>query len=785
MRQFVTTLITIAALAAIPIHATIINIPDDYPTIQEGIDFSTDGDTVLVAEGRYYENMNFRGKNITVASNYILDDDPIHIINTVIDGSQPIHTDTASCLLIVSGEDSTAVLAGFTLTSGYGTIWQDIHNNLWYREGGGILIELSSPTIRNNIITGNEAIDDTGVQSAGGGGIRIGDGNPLIVNNEISFNNGLYGGGVVLNFATGIVRGNLIYSNGGGEDYGGGGVWTYGAGATILENNTIVNNSSSLDGGGLLIWSTSVIARNNIIFGNTDVNGYPQIRIRSGGSISITYSDVEEGWEGDGNIDVDPLFRDPENGDFKLSSDSCGYLVNSPCIDAGDPDIFDIYYGCDRGLEGLRSDMGAYGGGDSATLDEGWVVCDIGSVHNYITNSTITQGSGSNEWTILIGDDSNEYPSMIWTVPADYAENNHYLYYAALRLGYNRTLAHLSTDTSPGIEVLEPPESISDFDTHFHISTRENDSISIRVHENTYAWNEPEADDFIIYDFWIVNTDISPLDSLYVAFYADCDISAAGGGSGPEGYWRDDLVGYYRDYGSGEFISYMYDGDSPHIDGDDEGGRYEPRESLGYLGSRLLYCPPIVGDSVPSVQQGHSWWEWENDPGYDSIWFDYMSNDIWMDPPENPEDMRYLQKTGPFEVLPSDSINIVFAFGIGEGENGLRANLEIAQQYFDNGYIPTSIDSDVPMTPGAIGLQNFPNPFNSSTIIRFGLPEKSDVRIEIYNILGQRVAIIFDGTMQPGYHSVTWQADNHRSGVYFARLEAGGNSATVKMVLLR
>jgi len=81
--------------------------------------------------------------------------------------------------------------------------------------------------------------------------------------------------------------------------------------------------------------------------------------------------------------------------------------------------------------------------------------------------------------------------------------------------------------------------------------------------------------------------------------------------------------------------------------------------------------------------------------------------------------------------------------------------------------------------------QNNPNPFNPSTTISYSIPEQSDVRIEIYNIIGQRVATLLDGNKQAGYHSIVWQADNHPSGVYFARLEAGGRAENVKMVLLK
>ncbi len=77
-------------------NAQIIHIPADQPTIQAGINSASEGDTILVAEGSYFENINFKGKPITVASQFILDGDTAHISRTVIDGSQSTNPDSAS-----------------------------------------------------------------------------------------------------------------------------------------------------------------------------------------------------------------------------------------------------------------------------------------------------------------------------------------------------------------------------------------------------------------------------------------------------------------------------------------------------------------------------------------------------------------------------------------------------------------------------------------------------------------------------------------------------------------
>ncbi len=119
----------------------------------------------------------------------------------------------------------------------------------------------------------------------------------------------------------------------------------------------------------------------------------------------------------------------------------------------------------------------------------------------------------------------------------------------------------------------------------------------------------------------------------------------------------------------------MYDGDNPTVAGDDNGGNKIPKESTGHIGSRLLYCPPRIGETVPSIQSGHGWWDWNSDPGADADWMRLMSDGQWLDPPPSVHDYRYLQKMGPFSIPARDSIRIVLAFGVGEGLEGLRANL--------------------------------------------------------------------------------------------------------------
>ncbi|MCH9032178.1 MAG: T9SS type A sorting domain-containing protein [candidate division Zixibacteria bacterium] len=80
---------------------------------------------------------------------------------------------------------------------------------------------------------------------------------------------------------------------------------------------------------------------------------------------------------------------------------------------------------------------------------------------------------------------------------------------------------------------------------------------------------------------------------------------------------------------------------------------------------------------------------------------------------------------------------------------------------------------------------NYPNPFNPSTKITFGIPESEHVTISVYNVQGQKVATLVDGVLEAGYHDVEWDASNLASGMYFYRLQATSFSQTRKMILLK
>jgi hypothetical protein len=230
-----------------------------FRKIQEGIDAAWYGETVMVAQGTYVENITFRGINITLTGTDPTDPDVV--ANTIIDGNQ-----AGSVVTFDGTEDESCVLSGFTIRNG----------NAEY--GGGILggehARHSQASIQNNRITDNSANQGGGLAYCNGtvqnntitansaenygGGVVWCDGR--IQNNEITDNSASNGGGLAE--CGGTIHNNTITGNS-AENYGGG---LSGCGGTI-HNNAITGNSAERYGGGLYVCRG--VVRNNVISGNS------------------------------------------------------------------------------------------------------------------------------------------------------------------------------------------------------------------------------------------------------------------------------------------------------------------------------------------------------------------------------------------------------------------------------------------------------------------------------------------------------------------------------------
>ena len=309
-----------------------------HTTIQDALDVASDGQYVIVCPGVYTENLDFGGTDAIVLSA----DGPD---STTIDGGG-----LGPVVMFRSGESAGATLSGFTLTNGLGESTGSTVEDL---TGGGLSIDNASPTISDNIISGNAATIGAGVRVYGSRA------NPTVVQNVITDNrcdDGL-GGGVYFDSSTsGVIENNIISDNF-SRDYAGGVLLSEVADVQVI-NNVIVDNTTTSDlGSGLSLYGDgSATIKNNIIaYG---VGGAGIVAIGSGTVNECSYNNVYDNDTADisapacevgTNFTADPLFVSRSTGDYALQA-------GSPCIDAGDPDS------ALEDVDGSRNDVGAYGG---------------------------------------------------------------------------------------------------------------------------------------------------------------------------------------------------------------------------------------------------------------------------------------------------------------------------------------------------------------------------------------------------------------------------------------
>jgi len=423
-------LATMASLSA----GNVIHVPGDQPTIQAGIGAATNGDTVLVAAGTYYENINFNGKAITVTSEQGAG-------LTVIDGQS--HGSVAT---FATSEGPNSILSGFTLQDGQSGF-----------DDGGVRISSASPTIQNNfirnnsvgisvrfgspLIQGNTVFNNSTDTTAGkaGGGIRIGGGPGAQVIHNVIENNVLFGGngaGISL-FAAGTptISGNIIRQNkasGLSPCAQGGGLWIVNQSDALIVNNLITGNSAGCGGG--IYWLVPSGSRgpfliNNTIAANTAPQGAGvfadgfdaqaqlinnlvvaalsgQTAVYCGNFNNVTpptfrsndifgdtaYGGICSNQTGlNENVSIDPLFFDPLAGDFHTPS-------TSPVVDTGTADSAP---GVDQ--EGNARPVDGNGDGTPAIDIGAYEVAQVGVTLADLTVTNTNNVSGTvvfpNPWT--------------------------------------------------------------------------------------------------------------------------------------------------------------------------------------------------------------------------------------------------------------------------------------------------------------------------------------------------------------------------------------------------
>jgi predicted outer membrane repeat protein len=355
--------------------------PVDFSNIQAAIDYSKEGDTIIVAEGRYYENINLWGKNIILRSTE--PNNPDIVAATIIDGGQ-----NDSVITCDNGENNNCVISGFTITNGYArgpwpstggggiyckdsapTVMNCIFSNNSGQYGGGIFIySYTSATVTNCTFKGNSA-------SSEGGGLCNWFSSLIVTNCTFTENRSeYYGGGGLHNSYAEIRVVNCIFTDN-RADGRGGGMFNHGLSNAKFTNCTFSNNSS----GGIYSESKPILT-NCILWGNRG-NGIMDESAQIDSRESLVNYCCIQGLTGNlggvGNIGYEPLFvRDPSagaDGMWGTADDDLGDLhlrCGSPCLDAGinntDPPLPSTDLDGKARIVDSIVDMGAYEGGSQA-----------------------------------------------------------------------------------------------------------------------------------------------------------------------------------------------------------------------------------------------------------------------------------------------------------------------------------------------------------------------------------------------------------------------------------
>ncbi len=368
-------------------------VPAQCPTIQQAIDNSWEGGTVWVADGTYTgdgnRDIDFRARAITVRSENGPEQCVIDCNGTEIELHRGFY--------FYSGEDANSVLDGFTITNGY------VPGSWYIGIGGAILCENnSSPTITNCIFTGNSAGWDGGainnlsssptisnctfIENSAigndGGAINNETSSPTITNCIFRRNSAYDWGGAIRNiFYCNPTIKNCLFAGNLADD--GGAMFYYQQSDPTIKHCTFAGNFAR---NGNALASDSLSGRSKIqIINSIFADGAGQIHNNDNSVITVTYSNVQGGWPGEGNINQDPCFVDagywadiddtntpiqPHHPNALWIDGNYHLLLSSPCVDAaqdagvytdieGNIRPFDLP-GVDNNGELPDFDMGAY-----------------------------------------------------------------------------------------------------------------------------------------------------------------------------------------------------------------------------------------------------------------------------------------------------------------------------------------------------------------------------------------------------------------------------------------
>lgn len=823
----------------------IINVPEQFMTIQEAIDAAFEGDTILLKPGVYREHIDFMGKQIAVKGisspslteiRAVTDEGPV--VNFVEkEGRNSILEN-----LTVNGNDTTTGIQCYRASP---TIRGCRIINCSAEDGAGFYLYYSGALITDCEVSDNSSSDNGSALGLIGGSLGVEISHNIFHDNSsgyeaICFLSPYYNETLVdIN-----ITHNLFYNNRVLDDrYGEYTIRVNGKNLSI-RNNTIVNNN-----GGIIVYDgEESTVYNNIVVGNSGIGIY-------GETVDIDYNDA---WNneiandpGPNGFSLDPEFIDPATNRYGLKH-------YSPCIDAGSPN--EIY----NDPDGSRNDMGAYPYGTGPYEEE--VIATNEWINLYCTAATL-DGEPLSEGDIIKAYDPDGVLCGMDTVGAngDYGFMPVYRDFGSSSVdegavpGDHIDIVINNQIVLTGTDIIWEQNGQSYEVCSFSSSTSL--EIPLQTGWNLISWNLDTPDDDIEIVCQDVMENVATIQSFEnVGLTYDPDLpefSTLTEVDHYHGFWfnmngpdnlviEGDLVapGTPIELEHGwNLVSYLPNGELPvedaletvmeHLDiglGWENGQplTFDPdlpdystmesmHRSLGYWlrvnREMPLVYPGIYGTPDPGQIPAKSFAVGEKeDPDTVSIsryWVDIYGKSLTLsddkvlpgtiirayDDADRLIGKGRVEADGRFGFIPiygDDPLTEEcegpkrderFRLVVGDMETAERFDWnDDAGPLEVTALTATGKHRGIPEEYAL--LQNYPNPFNPETTIELALPEAGEWQIEIYNILGRRVRE-YHGFDEAGYVKVTWNASNCASGVYFYRAQAKGFRESKKMLLVK
>jgi hypothetical protein len=318
----------------------------------------------------------------------------------------------------------------------------------------------------------------------------------------------------------------------------------------------------------------------------------------------------------------------------------------------------------------------------------------------------------------------------------------------------------------------------------FRTETRYDDStqarpLGIAITERTLVDTNAAKAGYLLVQLNVVNTTNAKISKLRVGTLLDFDVTSAG---------NVDRGGIIRD--STNVITGVNSGNpfKMHVAYEQAGGVNTAFVGLVPLSQGQLSGGRISSGAAEIYPTGV--------PFSDSIKNNFVSTfrttNMFTDNGKN-DDQSIIASFGPYDINAKDTVRAAFAVISGTSLNELIATARLAQRDYvaiGNSFGPVTKVNPVEVPKTFALEQNFPNPFNPTTMIRFALPNDSKVSLKVFDILGREVRTLLNGDVAAGINTVQWNGRNNAgqmvsTGVYIYRIEAGSNISTKKMMLMK